>query len=101
MGFFDFISEIFSNKYTDDRGYKRYKDSNRPVHRWAAETKLGRSLKPGEVVHHKDRDKGNNHPDNLYVFRNQAEHDRIHKLDARRNGRRASYQGFKKKGFWE
>ena len=36
--------------------------------------KLGRKLLPGEVVHHKDRNKLNNAPENLEVFPNQDEH---------------------------
>jgi hypothetical protein len=59
--------------------------------------KIGRNLKPGEVVHHKDRDKTNNSKQNLWVFKDQAEHDRAHKVDAKRHGKAASYQGFKKK----
>jgi hypothetical protein len=37
------------------------------VHQIVAELKLGRFLAPGEVVHHEDEDKFNNHPDNLKV----------------------------------
>ena len=36
-------------------------------HRVLAERKLGRRLLPGEVVHHRDHNKRNNHPDNLEV----------------------------------
>ena len=103
MGLFDFIAEQFSDKYTDSRGYKRYKDSDKLEHRWAAEKKLRRKLRKGEVVHHKNRDKTDNSLGNLWVFKNQQEHDRAHKLDAKRHGKDASYQGFgkkKKKGFW-
>ena len=35
------------------------------IHRNIMEQKLGRKLKPGELVHHKDEDKLNNDPDNL------------------------------------
>jgi hypothetical protein len=102
MGLFSFIKEVFSDTYTDRKGYKRFKDDHTPEHRAAAEQKLGRKLRPGEVVHHKDRDKTNNHPDNLWVFKNQAAHDRAHKQDAKRHGKGASYKGFKKKkGFWD
>ncbi|MEO8147345.1 MAG: HNH endonuclease [Bacteroidia bacterium] len=104
MGFFNFISEMFSDTYRDDKGYERYKDSGKSVHRYMAEKKLGRKLRDGEVVHHKDRNKTNNSKDNLWVFKNQAEHDRVHKQDARQHGKSASYQGFKKKkkgGFWD
>jgi hypothetical protein len=41
------------------------------------EEKLGRSLVPGEQVHHKDKDKTNNHPDNLEVHSN-SDHQKIH-----------------------
>jgi hypothetical protein len=53
------------------------KFNNRHMHRVVAEEKLGRKLKKGEIVHHKDGDKWNNHPDNLEVM-TQAEHARIH-----------------------
>lgn len=95
MGLIKFLQDLFSDQYTDARGYRRYKDSDKPVHRAVARKKLGRALKPGEVVHHKDRDKTNNHPKNLWVFKNQEEHDRIHKLDAKRHGKKASYKGFR------
>lgn len=44
-----------------------------------AETKLGRPLLEGEVVHHIDLDKTNNHPDNLQVFASQTEHINYHR----------------------
>ncbi|HSV95641.1 MAG TPA: hypothetical protein VLM75_01775 [Spirochaetota bacterium] len=46
-----------SKIYEDDNGYYRFNDSDKPVHRWAAEKKLGRALRRGEVVHHKNRNK--------------------------------------------
>lgn len=88
-----------SKVYEDEKGYWRFKDSDVPVHRWVAERKLGRPLRPGEVVHHKDRDKSNNDPDNLWVFRSQEEHDEVHEIDAYRHGERASYQGFERRRY--
>ena len=54
------------------------KEHGRHAHRVAAERKLGRKLKPGEVVHHIDGDKHNNDPENLMVFKNQQEHVKYH-----------------------
>lgn len=55
-------------------------------HRIVAEKMLGRELLPGEVVHHIDRNKRNNNPDNLMVFKNQAEHTLWHKLHDKKEG---------------
>ncbi len=43
-------------------------------HRAMAELKLGRPLLPGEVVHHADENKGDSHPDNLWIFSSQSGH---------------------------
>lgn len=82
--------------YLDSNGYLRYTHNNKLVHRDVAAKKLGRKLRKEEVVHHKDRNKLNNDPANLWVFKSQDDHDRVHKQDARRHGKRASYKGFKK-----
>lgn len=47
------------------------------LHRLIAERKLGRSLKPNEVVHHIDGNKYNNDPDNLCVM-SRSEHAKLH-----------------------
>lgn len=51
----------------DSRGYAY-------EHRLVAESKLGRRLLPGEVVHHQDGDKTNNDPSNLEVVDSIAHH---------------------------
>ncbi len=48
------------------------------LHRVIAAQKLGRALKPGEVVHHIDGNPRNNDPDNIIVLKNQGIHARIH-----------------------
>lgn len=57
------------------------KENGRHIHRIVAETVLGRPLCRGEVVHHEDEDKWNNHPFNLIVFPSQAVHAGHHKLN--------------------
>lgn len=54
------------------------KKNGRHIHRSVAEAKLGRPLKPGEVVHHIDHNKKNNDPDNLMIFKSQSEHAQWH-----------------------
>ena len=44
-----------------------------------AEEMLGRELKEGETVHHKDKNRSNNSPDNLMVFATLGDHSRFHK----------------------
>lgn len=60
---------------TGSRGY--IKQGGRHQHRVVAEQMLGRPLKRGEVVHHKDGNKHNNDPSNLEVM-TQGEHMREH-----------------------
>jgi hypothetical protein len=57
--------------------YKRRRDKKGQLyyeHRAIAEWKLGRPLKDGEVVHHDNKDKHDNHPDNVWVFSSQRAH---------------------------
>ena len=64
--------------YVDKKGYIRFRDSHRFVHRWVAEKHiLGRKLKPGEVVHHRDGNPTNSDVDNLEVM-TEREHNELH-----------------------
>ena len=67
--------------YRDIKGYPRFRDSGKLVHRWKAEKKLKRKLRPDEVVHHINRDKTDYSSDNLWVFKNQKAHHRAHRRD--------------------
>lgn len=59
-------------------GTKTYvKELGRHQHRVVMERTLGRKLVKGEIVHHKDRNKKNNHPSNLEVM-TQSQHARLH-----------------------
>lgn len=51
----------------------------RTVHRYLIEKKLGRKLKPKEIVHHIDMDNKNNTIENLYLCCNLSEHNRVHR----------------------
>lgn len=50
-----------------------------------AEEVLGRPLNTGETVHHIDRNKKNNNPDNILVFCSNSAHARFHKHDCSMN----------------
>ncbi|RYY29226.1 MAG: hypothetical protein EOO04_07480 [Chitinophagaceae bacterium] len=93
-----YYNERNARTYIDQHGYRRFCDSHKPVSRWVAERKLGRRLGREEVVHHIDRNKSNNCPNNLWVFQNQAAHHRVHELDARHFGHEYSYRG--RRAYW-
>jgi len=70
-------------KVVDKRGYILVHLPEHPLaskggyvreHRLVAEAVLGRYLTPTEVVHHKDDDPANNHPDNLVVYETNGQH---------------------------
>jgi len=71
--------------YTDKKGYKRFKDSGALVHRAVAANKVGGKIYSGNVVHHKDGNKGNFRKSNLQVMSRSA-HSKLHAK--------------KKKSFW-
>jgi hypothetical protein len=54
------------------------KRGQRHEHRIVAEQRIGRQLKPGEIVHHIDGNSSNNDPANLQVLASQSEHARLH-----------------------
>jgi len=72
--------------YKDKKGYLRYRDSGKPRHIAVIERLFGHRLSKGSVVHHKNRDKTDNRPSNLWVFRSQKAHDRTHRRDKKRLG---------------
>jgi len=72
--------------YRDEWGNVKYWDSNRSVARARMEKHFGRPLRPGSVVHHKNRNKLDNRSSNLGVFRSQKSHDRTHRRDKKRFG---------------
>jgi hypothetical protein len=68
----------FGNKYVDDNGYvrmrigKQYPTAKKSgeilEHRYVMEQKLGRFLKPGEYIHHKNSIRTDNRPENLELW---------------------------------
>lgn len=67
--------------------------NGRHAHRVVAEEKIGRALLPGEIVHHIDGNKHNNHPDNLQVM-TQSEHARLHATERHAKRRQAVDSGY-------
>lgn len=70
-------------QYIDERGYARFKDTNKLVHRHVAEKYIiHRKLRPDEDVHHKNRNKLDNRIENLEVIdhRTHMTNHLIHKI---------------------
>lgn len=65
------------NTYKDSKGYLRWKDSGKLVHREVAKNSIGRQLRNHEVVHHKDGDKTNFKRENLRVT-SRSHHSKMH-----------------------
>jgi len=71
-----FIQEgnyVQRGQYIDERGYARFKDTNKLVHRHVAEKYIvHRKLRQDEDVHHKNRNKLDNRMENLEVKNHDA-----------------------------
>jgi|GEM_PF-757295 len=63
--------------YYDKKGYPRWRNTNRLVHRTIAAKKFGGKIPPGLVVHHRDENRGNFRDGNL-VTMTRSEHARLH-----------------------
>lgn len=63
--------------YINRKGYKRYSNSGKSVHRHVAKRKLGGKIWKGYVVHHKDGNKRNNRRSNLHVMK-RSSHNTLH-----------------------
>ncbi len=72
------------NGSIDSNGYRKLHVNGKQVreHRIVAEKMLGRQLKAGEVVHHKNGNRLDNRPENLEVFSSHSAHMKEHALKA-------------------
>lgn len=68
--------------------YPYVKRDGRHEHRAVAEKKMGRKLRKGEIVHHKNNNGKDNRPCNIVVFKNQAVHMAAHRADLEAGKRR-------------
>ena len=74
----DVKAKLFLARFGSGEGKSYPKINGRHAHRVVAEKILGRKLRPGEVVHHKDGNKQNFSPENLEVLPGQSEHAKLH-----------------------
>jgi hypothetical protein len=68
--------------YVDRKGYRRFRDSGKLVHRWVAGDKVRGKIGKGRVVHHIDGDKLNNDPSNLWIMW-RSKHSKHHARERR------------------
>lgn len=84
-GITEAVRETIANKLRGRGKGKTYPRMNgRPAHRVVAERKLGRPLRHGEIVHHKDENILNYDESNLEVLPGQAEHATRHHITGRK-----------------
>ena len=60
------------NKYIDQKGYPRWKDSGLLVHRTVAANMLSGKIPSGMVIHHIDNNKRNFRKNNLEIMSRSA-----------------------------
>ena len=85
-GIVGLVGWLHTGTYTDERGYRRRRRDDKPVHRLVAECKLGRKLRLQEFVHHRYREKQDNRLQNLWVFPSKAAHEALNRRDLERPG---------------
>lgn len=70
-------------RYIDGEGYVRVltEDGYEFEHRLVMKKKLGRDLRPGEIVHHIDEDRQNNSPRNLELYSDRGAHTTTEHVD--------------------
>jgi len=73
------------------QGNEGIKTNRFPIHRRIKEMEIGRKLSSDEIVHHKDGNKMNNHPDNLEIT-NRSEHMRKHEKIRNEKGQFTSHE---------
>lgn len=66
--------------------YTQGENKGRSVHVVLMEQRIGRRIRPDEVVHHIDGDRANNHIDNLALM-TRAAHSRLHRREERLCGK--------------
>ena len=71
------LGAIMGNTYKDKKGYARWKDSGKLVHRTVASNMVGGTIGQGRVVHHKDGNKSNFRKSNLTIMSRSA-HSKLH-----------------------
>lgn len=69
--------------YKDKKGYKRWSNSRKSVHRTVASRMIGGPIGKRRVVHHKDGDKSNFRKRNLRVM-SRSDHSSLHSKKKRR-----------------
>ena len=77
------IGANVGDTYKDKKGYPRWRDSGKLVHRTVASNMIGGLIGKGRVVHHKDGNKSNFRKSNLTVM-SRRHHSWLHAKKKRR-----------------